>query len=1521
MANALKSAQGVKVVKYSQARGKPEERTVWTDLEANEFVLMNNLKFVGKRKAHLLAELKTVTLGVPASELWRDGGMPPTPGAVEVTTRRLRDHVPDPHNTLRLRFAHATVDMAGYTLEETHALYAVLNKYATAPASASRSPVGPPRAVPVQPSSVVGPNSMGVFNSYHGDRSRPGPISVNNNNLPNGGGLQRKQRSTLRDMIQQPEEYDLAREAFLADDDLDNGVDAAAAALKPHTLAEVSGAVPQTPPCYVARPEETSRLVSALDPEYDGYAALGGATTVIFDSVANGKSVLAAAAMQDTRVQRSFPGGIIWLRAGRGAEGRLLRMMELAVCQVTEEMERSERGTVFRVPERFNNVDGAADYLASLLVRLSPTGAPRETLLVLDDVWEIRVVEAFETVGFSILVTTREPSIARLATPHPSGGDRFIGPLGPLEFDEATSAVAKAAVTRRAPREEAAQLLERTGQCPLAVGVVGATLKQAQSPKEWVDTSSKVKRTCAGLHKRRKGRSIGLEEEVEDRIIASIAAGLSNMPEENQMLYSALCILPPGLPVTCRLLEQVWETGKRTTILAAEAFEHRRLLDRLGPGNFVLHYEAARFLQNQPGPAGDGAWVGSKLRGHGRELAFNRLAKHLDSFDTLRDHLAKRDLWSLKALWSTCEAEARKTSGHMHVSCRLYESRLELLRQEAVIVAGPGSRARVSKQGARKACEATLDLAQALDMVADFQAYGGCSCDAAPLYMESIDSLQQSLELTALQGSTGARLESRVRRALERITGKLGALLLKQGKARDALHPCAEALSLTRARQGTEGPDGAGGGANKSPPHQDVVDSLYSMADALMIEDSVDEAEGLHEEAVITLRRLYGDEPSLSLEARGAEHLAGMMLTSGLAMRAFSLNDQSINAATKAFGDTHPVLARLIDQKADVLIAQGDFHMSAKSLEESRQIREAFYGRGHALVAPSLLKQALLHQKGREYNKAADLLKECLLLQENRYGQDDDRVDETKARLAEVQPGMDWALYKQRSSRTSIRVIPALISPEEDMLRANIEVAEARAPEDGGREASVLLGRLAKLLRDAGESRIEDCEAAYQRWVDRLQTKIGNQVAGTDEEMSEALRGLMDALDQQGKDLEKVMFDVLDLSKQLHGKVSIELADDMERFGRYLVNKERYSVAEALLRQSLTIKEKKRGRDHAELAGILRTMGRVLFEVNALQDAAQAFERALTIDQQENAMADVVEDMRSLGMVYCRQGANSYERAEAMYRRVVEMDKTLKGGEEDPSVITEMNVLSVLLYAQGKMEQAEPLLKKVLALRERVLGPNHADVAESLVNLAVLHNKKGNYWKALPMLNNALEILRKANGDRDPETVACLSWIAETHQKQGQYFEAEKILLQVVAFNRELLGDDDPRVADSLTDLAELLRAQGKLDEAERAHLEAIDIRERKYGEEHETVAQSAQYLSLLLQNAGREAEADEYQRRVVAIKEVVAETKDHVQRQNVGRGPSGRNDGYGENARKNHAKVAVERSIANLSAPRPPRR
>ncbi|CAM9461381.1 unnamed protein product [Sphacelaria rigidula] len=63
------------------------------------------------------------------------------------------------------------------------------------------------------------------------------------------------------------------------------------------------------------------------------------------------------------------------------------------------------------------------------------------------------------------------------------------------------------------------------------------------------------------------------------------------------------------------------------------------------------------------------------------------------------------------------------------------------------------------------------------------------------------------------------------------------------------------------------------------------------------------------------------------------------------------------------------------------------------------------------------------------------------------------------------------------------------------------------------------------------------------------------------------------------------MYEVLNLSKQLYGKMSIELANDMERFGRYLVTKESYGQAETLLKRALVIKEGVRGKDHPELAG------------------------------------------------------------------------------------------------------------------------------------------------------------------------------------------------------------------------------------------------------------------------------------------------------------------------------------------------
>jgi tetratricopeptide (TPR) repeat protein len=53
-------------------------------------------------------------------------------------------------------------------------------------------------------------------------------------------------------------------------------------------------------------------------------------------------------------------------------------------------------------------------------------------------------------------------------------------------------------------------------------------------------------------------------------------------------------------------------------------------------------------------------------------------------------------------------------------------------------------------------------------------------------------------------------------------------------------------------------------------------------------------------------------------------------------------------------------------------------------------------------------------------------------------------------------------------------------------------------------------------------------------------------------------------------------------------------------------------------------------------------------------------------------------------------------------------------------VAATLNNLAVLYGKRGKYKDAEPLCKRALEIREKVLGKDHPDVAKQLNNLALL---------------------------------------------------------------------------------------------------------------------------------------------------------------------------------------------------------
>ena len=60
-----------------------------------------------------------------------------------------------------------------------------------------------------------------------------------------------------------------------------------------------------------------------------------------------------------------------------------------------------------------------------------------------------------------------------------------------------------------------------------------------------------------------------------------------------------------------------------------------------------------------------------------------------------------------------------------------------------------------------------------------------------------------------------------------------------------------------------------------------------------------------------------------------------------------------------------------------------------------------------------------------------------------------------------------------------------------------------------------------------------------------------------------------------------------------------------------------------------------------------------------------------------------------------------------------------------PSTLTSVNNLASLYRGPGPLREAEPLFKRALEARERVLGTEHPDTLNSVNNLAELYRRPG----------------------------------------------------------------------------------------------------------------------------------------------------------------------------------------------------
>jgi CHAT domain-containing protein len=132
-----------------------------------------------------------------------------------------------------------------------------------------------------------------------------------------------------------------------------------------------------------------------------------------------------------------------------------------------------------------------------------------------------------------------------------------------------------------------------------------------------------------------------------------------------------------------------------------------------------------------------------------------------------------------------------------------------------------------------------------------------------------------------------------------------------------------------------------------------------------------------------------------------------------------------------------------------------------------------------------------------------------------------------------------------------------------------------------------------------------------------------------------------------------------------------------------------------------------------------------------------------------------------------------------------------------------------------------------LAIREKVLGKEHPDVATSLNNLAGLYSDMGNYSQAEPLFQRSLAISEKVLGKEHPDVATSLDNLASLYRAQGNYSQAEPLSQRALAIYEQVLGKEHPDVATNLNNLAVLYQAQGDITRTMEFQTRAINIEER----------------------------------------------------------------------------------------------
>jgi TonB family protein len=148
----------------------------------------------------------------------------------------------------------------------------------------------------------------------------------------------------------------------------------------------------------------------------------------------------------------------------------------------------------------------------------------------------------------------------------------------------------------------------------------------------------------------------------------------------------------------------------------------------------------------------------------------------------------------------------------------------------------------------------------------------------------------------------------------------------------------------------------------------------------------------------------------------------------------------------------------------------------------------------------------------------------------------------------------------------------------------------------------------------------------------------------------------------------------------------------------------------------------------------------------------------------------------------------------------------------------------VKLMNEKKYDEALPLAKRALEMRERLLPKDDPRIGNSLIYLVGIYNGKKDYGKAKETLLRLLQFQTERFGAESVRLTSTLERLAVLYFRDGDYDKTEEAYKRAVALKEKEYGNDHLEVAHSLFGLAEFYRARRDFDQGAPAYRRTLRI-------------------------------------------------------------------------------------------------